>query len=75
MLFFLLIYKVYIESSFCVFPIMQVLETRGKDILCLVKNSATLLGSIFTMHASQVHIDLPTLTDVDRQVTRWLMVS
>ncbi|XP_058205662.1 pyruvate kinase 2, cytosolic-like [Rhododendron vialii] len=51
---------------------LEVLETRGKDILCLVKNSATLQGSIFTMHASQVHIDLPTLTDVDRQaISNW----
>ncbi|KAE9465889.1 hypothetical protein C3L33_02197, partial [Rhododendron williamsianum] len=51
---------------------LEVLETRGKDILCLVKNSATLLGSIFTMHASQVHIDLPTLTDADRQLRAFI---
>jgi pyruvate kinase len=33
-----------------------------------VKNNATLAGFIFNMHVSQVHIDLPTLTDTDNQV-------
>ncbi|THG20365.1 hypothetical protein TEA_008916 [Camellia sinensis var. sinensis] len=46
---------------------LEVLEIRGPDIICLVKNSASLVGFVFTMHVSQVHIDLPTLTDVDRQ--------
>ena len=72
------------------FALVQVLETSGPDIKCLVKNTATLVGFIFTMHVAQVHIDLPTLTDVDKQVmlgslkspymilgpmlTRWLIV-
>ncbi|THG06018.1 hypothetical protein TEA_021336 [Camellia sinensis var. sinensis] len=51
---------------------MQVLEIRGPDIICLVKNSASLVGSVFTMHVSQVHIDLPTLTDVDRQLRAFI---
>ncbi|XP_057507000.1 pyruvate kinase 2, cytosolic-like isoform X2 [Actinidia eriantha] len=51
---------------------MEVLETRGPDIECLVKNTATLVGFIFTMHVAQVHIDLPTLTDVDKQaISTW----
>lgn len=47
---------------------LQVLETIDQDVKCLVKNSATLAGSIFTMHASQVKINLPTLTSADKQV-------
>lgn len=40
----------------------------GQDVVCTIKNSATLAGSLFTLHASQVHIDLPTLTDKDKEV-------
>ncbi|THU46686.1 hypothetical protein C4D60_Mb09t07520 [Musa balbisiana] len=47
---------------------LEVLDTAGKDINCLVKNSARLAGSIFTMHVSQVAISLPTLTSSDKQV-------
>lgn len=51
---------------------LEVLETIGSDIVCLVKNSATLSGSILTMHVSQVHIDLPTLTDIDKEaISNW----
>jgi len=48
--------------------IMQVSEVTGQDVVCTIKNSATLAGSLFTLHASQVHIDLPTLTDKDKEV-------
>jgi pyruvate kinase len=47
---------------------LEVLETDGKDIICLVKNSATLSGFMFTMHVAQVHINLPTLTDNDKHI-------
>ncbi|KAL5546546.1 hypothetical protein UlMin_006233 [Ulmus minor] len=47
---------------------LEVLETNGQDVICLVKNNAILEGFIFTVHASQVHIDLPTLTDYDKKV-------
>lgn len=47
----------------------QVDEVNGDDVICMVKNSATLAGSMFTLHASQVHIDLPTLTDRDKEVS------
>lgn len=47
---------------------LQVLETKNEDVICLVKNSATLSGFIFTMHVSQVHVNLPTLTDYDKLV-------
>ncbi|XP_052188991.1 pyruvate kinase 1, cytosolic-like [Diospyros lotus] len=51
---------------------LEVLETRGPDIICLVKNSAILAGFLFTMHVSQVHIELPTLTDIDKQaISTW----
>lgn len=42
---------------------------NGDDVICVVKNSATLAGSLFTLHASQVHIDMPTLTDKDKEVS------
>ncbi|KAL6585430.1 hypothetical protein OROMI_002074 [Orobanche minor] len=47
---------------------LEVSEVKGDDVVCAIKNSATLAGSLFTLHASQVHIDLPTLTDQDKQV-------
>lgn len=52
---------------FFVSPI-QVTEVNGEDVVCLIKNSATLAGSLYTMHVSQIHIDLPTLTDEDKEV-------
>lgn len=47
---------------------MQVTEVNGEDVVCLIKNSATLPGSLYTLHVSQIHIDLPTLTDEDKEV-------
>lgn len=47
---------------------MQVAEVQGQDVVCVTKNSATLAGALFTLHASQVHIDLPTLTEKDKAV-------
>ena len=37
--------------------------------MCRVKNNATLVGPLFRMHATQVHIDLPTLSDTDKHVS------
>lgn len=55
----------------------QVEKVNGDDVICVVKNSATLAGSMFTLHASQVHIDLPTLTDKDKEVsyTRFITID
>lgn len=47
---------------------LEVEEVKGQNVVCLVKNTATLAGSLFTMHASQVRIDLPTLSDSDKHV-------
>lgn len=41
---------------------------HGEDVVCLIKNSASLAGSLFTLHVSQIRIDLPTLTDNDKKV-------
>ncbi|KAJ0624688.1 putative pyruvate kinase [Helianthus annuus] len=39
---------------------------------CTIKNSATLAGALFTLHASQIHIDLPTLTEKDKvNISTW----
>uniref|UniRef100_A0A7N0TUK2 Pyruvate kinase n=2 Tax=Kalanchoe fedtschenkoi TaxID=63787 RepID=A0A7N0TUK2_KALFE len=47
---------------------LEVVETGGADVICLVKNSAVLSGFIITIHVSQVRINLPTLSDTDKQV-------
>ncbi|XP_042408945.1 pyruvate kinase 1, cytosolic-like [Zingiber officinale] len=47
---------------------LEVAELKGEDVVCRVKNSATLAGSLFTLHISQIRIDLPTLTENDKHV-------
>ncbi|GFZ10776.1 pyruvate kinase family protein [Actinidia rufa] len=47
---------------------LEVDDVRGQDVVCVIKNTATLSGSLFTLHASQVRIDLPTLSDKDKEV-------
>jgi hypothetical protein len=46
-------------------------KIKDQDIVCCVKNNATLVGSLFTMHVTQVHIDLPTLSDTDKHVSNY----
>ena len=41
---------------------------KGEDVICIIKNFATLAGTLFTLHASQIRIDLPTLSDKDKEV-------
>uniref|UniRef100_A0A7C9E214 Pyruvate kinase n=1 Tax=Opuntia streptacantha TaxID=393608 RepID=A0A7C9E214_OPUST len=47
---------------------LEVAEVKGEDVVCVIKNSATLDGTLFTLHASQVHIDLPTISEKDKEV-------
>ncbi|EFJ37017.1 hypothetical protein SELMODRAFT_140876 [Selaginella moellendorffii] len=47
---------------------LEVAETKGDDVICTVKNSATLTGSLFTAHAAQVHIGMPTLSESDKKI-------
>lgn len=47
---------------------LEVTEIEGEDVVCLIKNSATLSGPLYTLHVSQIRIDLPTLTDKDKEV-------
>ncbi|KAL8154273.1 hypothetical protein V2J09_012033 [Rumex salicifolius] len=49
---------------------LEVSEVKGDDVICLIKNSATLDGELFTLHASQVPIDLPTLSEKDKTVIK-----
>ncbi|CAO2145571.1 unnamed protein product [Urochloa humidicola] len=49
---------------------LEVSEVKGDDVVCIIKNTATLAGSLFTLHCSQIHIDLPTLSDDDKDVIR-----
>ncbi|GJU72968.1 pyruvate kinase 1, cytosolic-like protein [Tanacetum coccineum] len=46
----------------------QVKEVKGDDVVCLIKNSDVLARTLYTLHASQIHIDLPTLIDKDKEV-------
>ncbi|KAI3677180.1 hypothetical protein L1987_86802 [Smallanthus sonchifolius] len=51
---------------------LEVDKVDGNDVHCIVKNSATLAGALFTLHASQIHIDLPTLTEKDKEnISTW----
>ncbi|GKE46860.1 pyruvate kinase 1, cytosolic-like protein, partial [Tanacetum coccineum] len=43
-------------------------EVKGDDVGCLIKNFDVLAGTLYTLHASQIHIDLPTLNDKDKEV-------
>ncbi|XP_030545190.1 pyruvate kinase 1, cytosolic-like [Rhodamnia argentea] len=47
---------------------LEVTEVNGEDVVCIIKNSAVLAGSLYTLHVSQIRIDLPTLTDKDKEV-------
>lgn len=53
----------------------QVNEVKGDDVVCVIKNTATLTGSLFTLHASQIRIDLPTLSTKDKEVSRRPYIS
>lgn len=46
---------------------------KGADVVCVIKNSATLTGALFTLHASQIHIELPTLSERDKEVTAYTL--
>ncbi|CAM6093001.1 unnamed protein product [Calypogeia fissa] len=47
---------------------LEVAEVQNMNVKCLVKNSATLTGALFTAHAAQVHVTLPTLTEFDKEI-------
>ncbi|XP_021726687.1 pyruvate kinase 1, cytosolic-like [Chenopodium quinoa] len=49
---------------------LQVSYLKGDDVICVINNSATLGGTLFTLHASQVRIDMPTLSEKDKEVIR-----
>lgn len=48
---------------------------KGEDVVCVIKNTATLTGSLFTLHASQIRIDLPTLSEKDEEVSHWTICA
>ncbi|KAJ8759966.1 hypothetical protein K2173_010822 [Erythroxylum novogranatense] len=52
---------------------LEVLQKKSdEDVICLVKNTATLAGYMFTMHISQVPVNLPTLSDNDKElISNW----
>ncbi|KAK6929113.1 Pyruvate kinase, C-terminal [Dillenia turbinata] len=47
---------------------LEVTQIDGEDVVCLIKNSATLPGSLYTLHVSQIRIQQPTLTEGDKKV-------
>jgi pyruvate kinase len=51
---------------------LQVVEVQNMDVKCEVKNSATLTGGLFTAHATQVPVNLPTLSEADKKtIATW----
>lgn len=48
--------------------VVQVDEVKDEDVVCTIKNSATLAGALFTLHVAQVRIEMPTLSDADKEV-------
>ena len=51
---------------------LEVVDTNGPNVECVIKNSATLTGNLFTALASKVRIGLPTLTETDKQaIQNW----
>jgi pyruvate kinase len=51
---------------------LEVSELRGEEVVCLIKSSASLKGSPFTLHVSRIHLNLPTLSDSDKDViSKW----
>lgn len=60
---------------FCSFSFHgQVTDVDGEDVVCQIKNSAILARQLYTLHVSQIRIDLPTLTDKDKEVSYYLGV-
>ncbi|XP_078434119.1 pyruvate kinase 2, cytosolic-like [Wolffia australiana] len=47
---------------------LEVIETNGEDVICLVKNTATLTGLHLVMHVAKLDINVPSLTDADKKV-------
>lgn len=48
---------------------MEVAEINGDgSVVCHVRNSATLSGPLFTLHAEGVHINLPTVNEDDKKI-------
>ncbi|CAN6438636.1 unnamed protein product [Victoria cruziana] len=47
---------------------LEVSDLKGEDVVCVIKNDATLNGSLFTLHLAHIRVDLPTLTDADKEV-------
>ncbi|CAN8288770.1 unnamed protein product [Cochlearia groenlandica] len=52
---------------------LEVNEVKGDDVICVSRNDATLAGPLFTLHASQVQIDLPTLAEKDKEIGVMIM--
>eukprot|EP00850_Spirogloea_muscicola_P000411 SM000002S05491 [mRNA] locus=s2:37683:43916:- [translate_table: standard] len=47
---------------------LDVVETKDGDVICHIKNSAILTGSLFTAHAAEVKISMPTLSEADKKI-------
>ncbi|CAM6102215.1 unnamed protein product [Calypogeia fissa] len=47
---------------------LEVAEVQNMDVKCVIKNSATLTGALFTAHVTQVPVTLPTLSESDKRI-------
>ncbi|KMZ75164.1 Pyruvate kinase [Zostera marina] len=51
---------------------LEVVEIQDDDVICVVKNTATLIGSLFILHIAHMRINLPALTDSDKDIiSKW----
>ena len=62
-------YNNFLSEHLCTYILVQVSEVKEDDVVCVIKNSATLDGTLFTLHASQVCIDMPTLSEKDKEAS------
>ncbi|KAL3626679.1 hypothetical protein CASFOL_029422 [Castilleja foliolosa] len=51
---------------------LEVSEVKDNDVVCKIKNSSTLAGPLYTLHVSQIRIDIPTLTEKDKEASEFL---
>lgn len=42
---------------------LDISKIKGYDLVFVLKETTILVGSVFTLHCSQVHIDLPKLSE------------
>ncbi|WCJ24849.1 Pyruvate kinase family protein [Euphorbia peplus] len=47
---------------------LEVSSINGDDVVCVVSNTCTLRGPLLTLHVLGIHLDLPAISDEDKEV-------